>query len=484
MCAESSANFSSAESAGRLPKVAVIGRPNVGKSSLFNRLTATPRRGAKLFSRSARAIVAATPGITRDFLIARATGGEFEVTDTGGIAGEEDSLSSIVAARAESAAAESDAIILVVDGRIGLHESDKIIAERIRRRWGKKPLWVAVNKTEGIPFAQAASEFHALGFAEIAAISALRGDGVEQLTDDIKNRLCRNAPEESPNLRKKIALVGRPNAGKSTIANLMLGADRMIVSAKPGTTRDSVHIDFDRRGAAYTLIDTAGIRRRLRRVIRPPKNHRPAKTTEDIERLAVAQAKIAIAEADAVIMVMDATEGVSFQDKQIAAAIDESGRAAVLLANKCDLLSALARRECRAQIARELSFAAWAKTHFVSAVAPRQFALSAVFQSVQKAMHAANRHFSTALVNQVLGEILARREPPRISSGKNRPRLRYAHQGGINPPLIIIHGAGLSAIAADYRRYLERAFANKLGVCGSPLRVAFRTDNRNARDRD
>ena len=431
------------------PTIVIVGRPNVGKSTLFNRLT-----------RSRDAIVVDVPGSTRDrnYGEGRVGARAFLVVDTGGF--EPVTPNGILvemARQTRQAVDEADVILFLVDAREGLTTQDREVAQALRES-GRKVL-VVVNKAEGRPPAVAAAEFHELGFGDPLAISAAHGEGVSDLVDlalaDFPLDEGVPAPsDEAP----KIAVVGRPNVGKSTLVNALLGADRVLVFDEPGTTRDAIHIDFEWRGRRYTLIDTAGLRR----------SGRVAETTE---KFSVIKTMRAIADANVAILVLDARQGISDQDAHIAGFILNAGRAVVVAVNKWENLSAAEREEAKRLLAHKLNFLDFARTHFVSAL--EQTGMRALMASVDVAYASAMARLSTPRLTRALQAAVMRQAPPR--AGVVRPKLRYAHQGGANPPRIVIHGNALERLPDSYRRYLERFFRDAFKLAGTPLRIELRS---------
>lgn len=428
------------------PTVALVGRPNVGKSTLFNRLTKTRD-----------AIVHDLPGLTRDrhYGQGRVGGKPYIVVDTGGL--EPVATSGIMQEMARQtlqAVDEADAVIMLVDARSGLTPQDRMVAERLRRS-GRR-LWLVANKAEGLPAATAAAEFHELGIGEPFAISAAHGEGVRDLMEIV---LADSSDEQEAELppHPKIAVVGRPNVGKSTLVNALLGEDRVIAFDEPGTTRDSIYIDFERENRSYTIIDTAGVRRR-------------GKVEAAVEKFSVIKTLQSVEDANVVILVIDARDEVTDQDAHLAGFIVDSGRALVVAVNKWEGLAEQARDRIKRDYARKLNFLAFAKVHFISAL--RGMGVGALFKSVDGAYAAAMARLSTPRLTRVLQDAVSRQPPPR--SGYSRPKLRYAHQGGNNPPKIIIHGNALAHVPDSYRRYLERTFLSAFELQGTPLRVEFK----------
>jgi len=435
------------------PVVALVGRPNVGKSTLFNRLT-----------RSRAALVADFPGLTRDrhYGTGRIGPRDYIVIDTGGF--EPVNAEGIVremAAQAEQAIAESDVIVFVLDARDGLTAQDRRIADRLRITG--RPSVLAVNKAEGMAV-EAGGEFHELGLGEPRLVSAAHGDGVHDLMDSALARFVTESagesePEaESGGRRIRVAVVGRPNVGKSTLINALLGEERLIAFDQPGTTRDSIEIEFEYGSQAFTLIDTAGIRRR-------------GKVFETVEKFSVVKTLQSIADSNVVILLLDAASEIADQDAHIAGFVLESGRALVVAVNKWDGLDDYQRDRIKREIERKLHFLRWARFHQISAL--KRTGLAAVMRSVSEAHRAAFAKLPTPKLTRALQAAVARQQPPR--AGHSRPKLRYAHQGGHNPPIIVVHGNSLAHVSEGYRRYLEGQFREQFDLTGTPLRVEFRT---------
>jgi len=441
--------------ATRLPVMALVGRPNVGKSTLFNRLT-----------RSRAALVADVPGLTRDRQYGRGRIGEqaFIVIDSGGFEPVAKSGIAVQMARqTRQAVIESDVVVFVVDGREGLTPRDQEIAAELRRTAPR--IVLAVNKTEGMPRDRVVAEFHALGLGEPLAISSAHGDGVRDLVDEALAPLLPGASDAAPGdaepgstRRIRIAVVGRPNAGKSTLVNTLLGEERVIAFDQPGTTRDAVAIDFERAGRPYTLIDTAGLRRR-------------GKVAEAIEKFSIVKTLQAIEDCNVCVLMLDATEEVSDQDATIAGYILEAGRALVVAVNKWDAADEAARERIRRELDRKLHFLQFARTLFVSAREGK--GIGDLARAVDEAYAAAMAKLSTPRLTRALREAVERQAPPR--RGAIRPKLRYAHQGGQNPPIVVIHGSALDRVPDAYRRYLEGWLRERFGLRGTPLRIEFRS---------
>jgi GTP-binding protein len=431
------------------PILVLVGRPNVGKSALFNRLT-----------RSRDAIVADIPGLTRDrhYGHGRLGSKPYLVVDTGGLEPmAEEGILGKMARQTRQAVDESDIVLFLVDGRQGVTSHDKIIADQLRRT-GRR-IVLAVNKTEGMSAAVVTAEFYELGLGEPCAISAMHGDNVNELIELVLLDFPESDENESQDKHPKVAIVGRPNAGKSTLVNTLLGEDRVIAFDQPGTTRDSIYIDFSHKGRTYTLIDTAGLRRR-------------GKVFEAVEKFSVIKTLQAIEDANVVILMLDAQNEISDQDAHIAGFIREAGRALVLAVNKWDDLSNHARQTIKTEIARKLAFVLdFAQVHYISAL--HRSGLKGLLPSVDEAYAAAMANLSTPKLTRALIAAVEKQPPPR--AGMSRPKLRYAHQGGSNPPLIVIHGNALADVSASYQRYLENTFREAFQLRGTPLRVEFRT---------
>ena len=431
------------------PVVALVGRPNVGKSTLFNRLT-----------RSRDAIVHDVPGVTRDRHYGEARHGErsFIAIDTGGLeTSPEDAIYAEMARQAEQAIAEADAVLFVVDARAGLTPGDRQIAGKLRRM--RKRVLVAVNKAEGMQRDTAVAEFHELGLGEPAAISAAHGEGVRELMDLALSGFPEATPvEEEGKGQPRVAVVGRPNVGKSTLINALVGEERVIAFDQPGTTRDPIEVPFERGGRRYTLIDTAGVRRRGR-------------TGTPVEFYSIVKALQAIEAANVAILVLDAVDGITEQDAHVAGYILERGRAVVIAVNKWDAADKERRARMKAELQWKLGFLGFAETHTVSARAGK--GLAGLMRAVDGAYAAAMARLPTPKLTRAMLAAVEKQAPPR--RGEIRPKLRYAHQGGINPPRIIIHGNALERVPESYQRYLEGFFRERFALTGTPLRVEFRT---------
>ena len=430
------------------PILALVGRPNVGKSTLFNRLT-----------RSRDAIVHDLPGVTRDrhYGEGRAGSRRFIAIDTGGFEPRaQQGLPVEMARQAEQAIAEADAVIFVVDGRAGLTPADRDIAERLRRH---PRVWLAVNKTEGMAADTAVAEFHELGIGAPAAISAAHGEGVRELLEAALAAFPDvDQPDEADERHARVAIVGRPNVGKSTLINALVGEERVIAFDQPGTTRDPIEVPFERGGRRYTLIDTAGVRRR-------------GKTGTPPEFFSIVKALQAIEAANVAVLLIDAADGVTEQDAHVAGYILERGRAVVLAVNKWDVADKEARDRMKSELAWKLGFLGFAESHFISAREAK--GLGPLMRSVDVAHAAAMARLSTPKITRAMIAAVERQAPPK--TGLIRPKLRYAHQGGINPPRIIIHGNALDRVPDSYKRYLQGYFRDAFKLVGTPLAIEFRT---------
>ncbi|HEY3486441.1 MAG TPA: ribosome biogenesis GTPase Der [Gammaproteobacteria bacterium] len=430
------------------PVIALVGRPNVGKSTLFNCLT-----------RSQDALVANYPGLTRDrqYGDGQLGGRSYIVVDTGGLTGNQSGIEALMQQQAEQAIAESNAVLFLVDARDGLTTADQDIAAELRRCG--KPLFLLINKIDGLNAEIIVNEFYALGLGEPIAIAASHGRGVEKMIVDVLAALPQmdDVADEvvAPGIR--IALVGRPNVGKSTLLNRMIGEDRVLVYDQPGTTRDSIFIPFEREDQQYTLIDTAGIRRR-------------GKVHEAVEKFSVIKSLQAIAEAHIVFVVLDAGEGLTDQDMSLIGDVVEQGKALVLVINKWDGLDEHRRERVKSELDRRTGFLDFAETHFISALHGSGVGL--LFAAAVRAYKSAMRSFATTRLTELLEQAIYVHQPPLVRG--HRIKLRYAHQGGKNPPLIIIHGNQVERLPDDYKRYLGHFFRKKLKLTGTPVLVQFK----------
>ena len=435
------------------PVIALVGRPNVGKSTLFNRLT-----------RSRDALVADLPGLTRDRHYGEGRVGErpFLVIDTGGFEPvAKEGILHQMAKQTKQAVAEADVVVFLVDGRQGLTPHDKTITDFLRK--SGRPVILVVNKAEGMRYNAVVADFYELGMGEPAVISSAHGDGVHDLVDLALDTAFAQRPEDPEELEKtdrgvKIALVGRPNVGKSTLINTLVGEERVIAFDMPGTTRDSIEIPFERDGKKYTLIDTAGIRRR-------------GKVFEAIEKFSVVKTLQSISEANVVVLMLDAQQDISEQDAHIAGFVLETGRALVIAVNKWDGLESWRRDEIKIDIDRKLDFLGFAKMHFISALKAQ--GIGPLMKSLDSAYAAAFADLSTPKLTRALIEAVEKQEPKR--KGSIRPKMRYAHQGGQNPPIIVIHGNSLEHVTDSYKRFLEGRFREHFKLVGTPMRIEMKS---------
>ncbi len=433
-----------------LPVITLVGRPNVGKSTLFNRLT-----------RTRDALVADFPGLTRDrqYGLGRIGPAGYIVVDTGGISPEAEGIEALMQGQVRRAIEEADHILFLVDAQTGVTPDDQEVAERLRRTG--KALTLVVNKTDHRDPAIAAADFHSLGLGEPVAIAAVQGSGVEGLMGRVLTGLSVTAPSEeaaADGQGVKIAVVGRPNAGKSTLVNRLLGEERVLVFDAPGTTRDSIYIPFQRAGRDYILIDTAGMRRR-------------ARIEDAIEKFSVIKTLQAIEACNVVVLVLDAQQGIGEHDANLAAHIVESGRALVVAVNKWDGLDDHERGAIKSALQRRLAFLDFATTRFISAL--HGSGVGILLEEVDKAFANATRALSTPQITRILEAAVREHSPPTVHG--RRIKLRYAHQGGRNPPIIVIHGNQTEALPESYRRYLIGRFRNELRLYGTPLRLELRS---------
>jgi GTP-binding protein len=444
------------------PVMALVGRPNVGKSTLFNRLT-----------KSRDAIVADFAGLTRDRHYGNAKQGRYEfiVIDTGGF--EPDAETGIykeMAKQTQQAVAEADVVVFVVDAREGLSTQDHDIAKYLRKLG--KPTVLAANKAEGMTGSAQVSEFYELGLGDVHGISAAHGQGIRDLVDLAFEPL--QLPEEADDAADaqqsgivKLAVAGRPNVGKSTLINAWLGEERLVAFDLPGTTRDAISVPFERNGQKFELIDTAGLRRK-------------GKVFEAIEKFSVVKTLQAIESANVVLLLLDATQGVTDQDAHIAGYILESGRAVVLAVNKWDAIDDYGRENVRRQIETRLPFLKFAELHFISA--KKRQGLGPLWGSIAQAHKAAMCKMTTPVLTRLLLEAVQFQSPKR--AGMFRPKLRYAHQGGMNPPVIVVHGNSLEHITDAYKRFLEGRFRKEFNLVGTPLRIEMKTSKNPYADKE
>ena len=433
-----------------LPLVALVGRPNVGKSTLFNALT-----------RTRDALVHDEPGVTRDrnYGVCRLDEARpFVLVDTGGIAGQEEGLAGATARQSRAAAAEADLVLFVVDGREGPSALDDDILRWLRK--ASRPVFLVVNKTDGIDARAALAEFSRYGFADVFAVSSAHRQGVDELLQSVLAKLPEDGGAEmlddDPE-RIRVAFVGRPNVGKSTLVNRILGEERMIASDVPGTTRDAIAVDLERDGRKYRLIDTAGLRRK-------------SKVDEAVEKFSIVKTLQAIEQCQVAVILLDASEGVTDQDASVLGAVLDAGRALVVAVNKWDGQSDYQREQTEALLSRKLSFVQWAEAVRISA--KHGSGLRELFRAIHRAHASATRSLGTAEVTKAL-EIAYESNPPPVVRG-HVPKLRYAHAGGENPPTIIVHGTRLRMLPDSYKRYLENFFRKRFKLVGTPVRFVFK----------
>ena len=439
----------SAEGPGKLPVVAIIGRPNVGKSTLFNRLT-----------HSRRALVHDQPGVTRDRLygLAYASARQFLMIDTGGLSDSAETIEQAVRLQVEAALLEADVVLWILDAKDGLTAVD--IEQASELRLTEQPVFLVINKAEGLDREVARLDFHELGMGSPVVISARTGSGIDSLWEVILSSVPVMPWVADRDSVVRVAFAGRPNVGKSTLVNACVGDDRLVVADEPGTTRDSVAVPMVFRAQSLVLIDTAGVRRK-------------AKVRESLEKFSVAKTLQAVAEADAAVLVIDACEGLTEQDATIAGLICEQGRAMSLVINKMDSPNAGRRSDLERQIARVLPFLPPHRTRFISA--QRRRGVKRVLGDALEAVESAGRSLSTAKINKTLNEAMERHAPPR--HGGRLVRIKYGHQGGKNPPMLVLHGNLLEHLSVSYRRYLSNFFIKSFALVGTPLRIEVRVAN-------
>ncbi|MFO8045411.1 MAG: ribosome biogenesis GTPase Der [Halomonas sp.] len=432
------------------PVIALVGRPNVGKSTLFNRLT-----------RSRDALVADFPGLTRDRKYGNGLLGDktYTVIDTGGISGDEDGIDAAMAEQSLAAIDEADIVLFLVDARDGLSPADQAIANHLRVN--QKKTWLVVNKTDGLDEATATAEFWELGLGEPRAIAAAHGRNVTSLIDEVLAPFPErdeSIPADTGTKGIRIGVIGRPNVGKSTLVNRLLGEERVVVFDEAGTTRDAIEIPFERRGKPYVLIDTAGVRRR--------KN-----VHEIAEKFSIIKTLEAIKECHVAIVVLDGRSGLVEQDLHLLDYVLTTGRALVLAINKWDGLEHEAKEKMRAEIKRRLGFTDYADLHFISAL--HGTGVGDLYPSLERAFASANAHWSTNRLTTILQDAVESHQPPLVHG--RRIKLRMAHQGGANPPIIVVHGNQTDSLPEAYRRYLTNTFRKVLKVRGTPMRFEFRS---------
>jgi GTP-binding protein len=435
-----------------LPTIALVGRPNVGKSTLFNQLT-----------RSRDALVANLSGLTRDRKYGEGRSDEraFVVIDTGGVSGDEKGIDAVMAEQSLLAIEEADIVLLLVDARDGLNPVDEQLVRYLRQRG--RDFHLVVNKVDGSDPEVVSSEFHSLGVASMYAIAAAHGRGVRAMIESVLESVPPQEPGDTTETAAdgtRVAVVGRPNVGKSTLVNRILGEDRVVVYDQPGTTRDSVYINFEREGKPYTLIDTAGIRRR--------KNVREA-----VEKFSIIKTLSAISDANVVVLLVDGQEGLVDQDLHLLGHCLEAGRALVLAVNKWDGLDPDQRQAIKSELERRLRFVDFADFHFISAL--HGSGVGTLFGSIDAAYAAAMRPLGTSHLTRILEDAVSDHPPPMV--GGRRIKLRYAHAGGRNPPRIIVHGNQTDKVPDSYKRYLEKVYSRVLEMTGTPLKVEFRSSD-------
>ena len=430
-----------------LPVAALVGRPNVGQSTLFNVLT-----------RTRDALVADLPGVTRDrhYGVCRLIEGQpFVVIDTGGLVDDAEGLAAQTAGQVDIAIAEADVVLLVVDARDGLLPTDRSILDRLRR--AGKPVILGVNKVDGVNEDTALADFAALGLAEVLPLSAAHNRGIANLLEAFAPKLPpESGEEETADLGVRVAIVGRPNVGKSTLVNRLLGEERVIASELPGTTRDSIRVPLVRDGKQYTLIDTAGVRRR-------------ARVEDALEKFSVIKSLQSVEAANVTILVLDANEGVADQDATLIGHVLQSNRALVIAVNKWDGLDAYTKERTKASLSRKLDFVPWARHVFISA--KHGTGVGDLMKAVDRAYASANKKFTSSELNRALEAAYTGYQPPLVRG--HAPKLRYAHPGGTNPPTVVIHGSRTQHIADGYRRYLENFFRKRYKLEGTPIRIDF-----------
>jgi GTP-binding protein len=432
-----------------LPIIAIIGRPNVGKSTLFNR-----------FTRTRDAIIVDYPGVTRDrqYGIGHFDDQEFIVIDTGGLQTPNDEMEKLMILQTEQAIDEAEAVLFVVDARAGLTPEDRDIAKKLRV--GSKKVYLVANKTDGLDIDAVTLDFYELGLGTPIPISASNGRGIADLLSQVFAELPTNKIENVAadfSLRIKIAFVGKPNVGKSTLINNILGEKRVIAFDQPGTTRDSIYIKFSRRNKDYVLIDTAGVRK-------------TAKIHTAIEKFSIVKTMQAINEADVVVLLLDASSDVTDQDLHILGHCLEEYKPLVIAINKWDAASDYQREQVKEHLDQRLAFIDFARIHFISAL--HGTAVGKIFYSINEAYNSAQIRASTSALNKILQAAVQKMQPP-MSKGR-RIKLRYAHMGGNNPPLIVVHGTQTQYLPDSYRKYLSREFRHSLNILGTPLRLAFK----------
>jgi GTP-binding protein len=439
-----------------IPVIALVGRPNVGKSTLFNRITKTKN-----------ALVADFAGLTRDRQYGEASheGKQFVVVDTGGIGVEDLAIDALMSKQSLHALDEASLVLFIVDARTGITPVDLDIANKLRKI--DKEVIIVVNKIDGLDVDIVCTEFLSLGFTNVYGVSATHGRGIAKLL----HRACENfsKDEENEGVAEntiKISFIGRPNVGKSTLINRILGEDRVVVYDLPGTTRDSIEVPFKRDEQDYILVDTAGIRRRSR-------------VNEKIEKFSIIKTLQAIKESNVCVMVIDAKEGLTEQDLRLLGTIIESGKGLVVVVNKWDGLEEDFKEKVKEQVERKLCFAKFAKIKYISALHGSGVGL--LFKDIMQAYRSANLNLSTPKLTKLLSDITARHEPPLVKG--RRIKLRYAHAGGHNPPVIVIHGNQVNSLPDSYKRYLQNSIIEELGLIGTPLQLEFKSSDNPFKDK-
>lgn len=432
-----------------IPVIAIVGRPNVGKSTLFNRLT-----------RTRDALVIDLPGVTRDRLYGEATvtGGQYLVIDTGGFEVEQEGMTNLMAKQARQAIDEADVVLFMVDARQGLNATDRELADQLRQV--SKPIVVLANKVDGVDENIITPECYELGFANVFPIASTTGRGISslltKLTELVAPYQSEQTDQQYPGTR--VAIVGKPNVGKSTLINRIMGEERVVVFDQPGTTRDSIFIPFERLGSQYTLIDTAGVRKR-------------GKIHDIVEKFSVIKTLKAIEAANVVVFVVDAQDGVSDQDLRLLGFVIRSGKALVVAVNKWDGLSGEHRDDIKNELSRRIEFTSFAKLFYISAL--HGTGVGNLFAAIDEAYLSATKDLSTSLLTELLQDAVSRHEPPLVRG--RRIKLRYAHCGGHNPQIIVIHGNQTDDIPKAYQRYLNNYFRGALKLVGTPVRIQFKS---------
>ncbi|MGB0894237.1 MAG: ribosome biogenesis GTPase Der [Parashewanella sp.] len=453
-----------------IPVVALVGRPNVGKSTLFNRLT-----------RTRDALVADFPGLTRDRKYGRAflAGYEFIVVDTGGIDGTEEGIETKMAEQSLAAIEEADVVLFLTDARAGLTASDEALAKHLRVR--EKTTFVVANKVDGIDGDSACAEFWSLGLGNVYQMAASQGRGVTNMIDqalapyaeamgierdseledpeNIREYTEEEAEEEQKRLQDlpiKLAIIGKPNVGKSTLTNRILGEDRVVVYDEPGTTRDSIYIPMERDGRDYVIIDTAGVRRR-------------AKVHQAVEKFSVIKTLKAVEDANVVLLVIDAREGISEQDLGLLGFVLNAGKALVISVNKWDGMDGDSREWVKTELDRRLGFIDFARIHFISAL--HGTGVGHIFESIEEAYDSATRRVSTAMLTRIMQMAQDDHQPPMVNG--RRVKLKYAHVGGYNPPIVVVHGNQIKKLPDSYKRFMMNYFRRSLKIVGTPIQLRF-----------